>query len=114
MKKTMKKLAAVVATAAVCCSMVVPGVAKAATCPPHYYVDEFVREFLGGMYDHLYVESMSEGDNGEPILEYATCWVDVMVTEYEKRCVKCQTVDVDGTTYEEKHIHTVNHPVKDE
>ncbi len=106
MKKTMKKLAAVVATAAVCCSMVVPGVAKAATCPPHDYVDEFVREFWGGMYEHEYPE-VTEGENGELIVTYKTCWVDVMVTEYEERCEKCGNVN--GTKYEETYVHRVNH-----
>ena len=111
MKKTVKKLATVVATAAVCCSMVVPGVAKAATCPPHYLDYEFVREFQGGTYEHEYLYSMGT-ENGQPVLTYKTCWVDVMVKEYENKCMKCGIVE--GIKYEETHIHRVDHPIEDE
>ena len=107
MKKTMKKLVAAVATAAICCSMAVPGVAKASTCPPHYLDSVFVREFLGGTYEHEYVYSMGI-ENGQPVIDYRTCFVDVWVKEYENKCTKCGMVE--STKYEETHKHRVTHP----
>ena len=93
------------ATAAICCSMAVPIVANAETCSPHDYVYEFVREYLGGAYEHEYLYSM-EIENGQPVLTYRPCWVDVMVKKYEGSCTKCKNVD---TIYKETHIHRVNH-----
>lgn len=106
MEKIMKKLVAVVATVAMCSSVVAPVSAKATTCPPHYFVYE-IREFLGGMYDHPYLYSETEELDGSISLDYRTCYVDIMVTETKKVCTKCRRVE--STDYEEEEHHRVNH-----
>ena len=104
MKKTMKKLAAV-ATAAMCCSVVVPGIAKAATCPPHHYKPVLVRQYIGGLdvSTHEYLYAVIDHVDGTTTYEYRDCRVDIMVYEYDLTCEKCG--DVDGKEYSQKYYH---------
>ena len=106
MKKTMKKLVAVVETVAICCSMAIPVVANAETCSPHDYEYKFVKEIFGGSYEHEYIYSIEE-ENGQPVIVYKPCLVDVWVKEYENKCTKCEMVE--STKYEETHKHRVTH-----
>lgn len=105
MKKAMKKLVTAVATAAMCCSVVVPGVAKAATCSPHYHRPVLVDQYIGGVdvSTHEYLYDITEHVDGTVTYEYRDCRVDVMVYEYELTCQWCQ--DVKGTEYEQKYYH---------
>lgn len=106
MKKSIKKLATVAATVAMCCSLVIPVSVKAEenSCPPHDFEYE-TREFRGGTYEHEYLYSRTKEPDGTITYDYRICIVDIMVTKTQKVCQNKGCDVVEDTKYVENHIH---------
>lgn len=81
-----KKLIAIVCTVLMLVGSV--GVAKAATCSPHFDELQYKGEELGEDYSHE-VPYSYRIVNGNIVTIYKTCWVCCVTEEYEYVCVKC-------------------------
>jgi len=88
--KISKKLVALVAMAAFCCTLVVPVVAKAAltTCPPHYFVQDNYKTVTIDT-DHQYLYGIVENADGTKTPLWGTCYVTTVEEYCDRECTKC-------------------------
>lgn len=108
MKKTIRKLAAAVATAAMCCSVVVPVSAKADSCSTHVYIVDSnmnsMQTISAEYYLHTYVSDITIFPDGEVEKEYSECRVQLVRCFYNKECSKCQKIVLNAVS-QDKEMH---------
>ena len=96
--KILKKLAAAVAMAAVCCTMMAPVTASAAKfCPPHAYSVINDRSGVNTATHQYWMGTVTE--TGAQL--YGTCTVTTVVSLYDLHCTRCGQILFDqgsGTT----------------
>lgn len=106
--KLTKKLTAVVATVALCCSVIVPVSVKAANACPHVYTVETTMSRMQmiaaeyGEHTYEYPVVLPDGTLGEPIRK--TCQVQLARCFYDAVCYKCGDV-VEDYTHQDKEWH---------
>ena len=116
--KIFKKMVALTAMAAVCFTMSAPITASAATraagpglelpsCPPHNFVRGNDRyEEYDTTHEYVFGYADRDGDGYAETVMYATCYVHVVIDEYDLICTDCgMTLPEEGPGRVETHTN---------
>lgn len=103
----LKKIATALAMTAICCSTLVPTMAKAEIqprgCTGHDWHEQNVKYEYTQLSSHQYTED-GFNSNGEPIQQIKTCSVTKETKTYDRICYNCWKLEIGFTS--EKVIHS--------